>query len=77
MTTWQSYPPGLGKCPWCSGANGYVIHNSGVCPKVKAIEYHPNGSIKRVEFKTEQSVGFTSPTNLPHSDESTAQEATQ
>lgn len=32
-------------CEWCG-----VVH-SGVCPKVKAIEYHLNGGIKRVEFK--------------------------
>jgi hypothetical protein len=34
-----------GLCRWCSG------YHSGTCPKVKAIEYHPNGSVKRVEFK--------------------------
>ena len=31
-------------CPYCGN-----IHD-GVCPKVKAIEYHPNGTVKRVEF---------------------------
>lgn len=34
----------LNTCQWCG-----CIH-SGKCPQVKAIEYHPNGSIKRVEF---------------------------
>ena len=24
--------------------------HQGACPKVKAIEYHPNGTVKRVEF---------------------------
>jgi hypothetical protein len=31
-------------CQWCG-----MIHN-GTCPKVAAIEYHPNGAVKRVEF---------------------------
>lgn len=37
-------------CPWCSSAMQYVIH-SGVCPKIKSIEYHPNGSVRQVEFR--------------------------
>lgn len=32
-------------CRWCNG-----LH-TGTCPKVKAIEYHPNGAVKRVEFR--------------------------
>ncbi len=35
------------KCPYCDNT-----HN-GVCPSVKAFEYHPDGSLKRVEFKGE------------------------
>jgi len=31
-------------CPYCNG-----IHD-GVCPRIKSIEYYPNGVIKRVEF---------------------------
>jgi len=31
-------------CPYCG-----LIHGT-VCPRVKAIEYHPGGTIKRVEF---------------------------
>ena len=38
-----------GGCPYCSGPNSYVVHG-GKCPKVKAFEYHPNGTLKRVEF---------------------------
>lgn len=34
------------KCPYCG-----LIH-AFVCGMVKAMEYHPDGSIKRVEFKT-------------------------
>lgn len=36
-----------GKCKFC----GAIGAHPGVCPTVKAIEYHPDGSIKRVEFK--------------------------
>lgn len=35
------------KCAYC----GQPVHPA-VCPTVKAIEYHPDGSVKRVEFKT-------------------------
>lgn len=35
-------------CPYCG-----AVHERTVCHLVKAIEYHPNGSIKRVEFKEE------------------------
>lgn len=38
-----------GGCPYCSGPNQQVFHG-GACPRVKAIEYHPSGGIKRVEF---------------------------
>ena len=37
-------------CPWCSGNLSFVFHN-GICPKVASIEYYPDGSVKRVEFK--------------------------
>jgi len=44
-----------GYCPHCSqpSLGSYVFHG-GHCPKVKAVEYHPNGSVKRVEFHGEQ-----------------------
>lgn len=32
-------------CRWC----GYVQH-MGVCPRVKALDYYPDGTIKHVEF---------------------------
>lgn len=35
----------LPRCMWCHG------YHTGTCPKVRSIEYHPNGSIKRVEFR--------------------------
>lgn len=31
-------------CPYCSA------YHTAMCPKVKAIEYHPNGTVKRVEL---------------------------
>ena len=38
-------------CPWCSASeNGVNVFHTGPCPRIKAIEYHPNGTIKRVEF---------------------------
>ena len=36
-------------CPYCSSDNCLVYH-SGKCPKVKSIEYYPDGTIKKVEF---------------------------
>ena len=38
-----------GSCPYCSSDSVQVYHQ-GKCPKVKSIEYHPNGTIKKVEF---------------------------
>lgn len=32
------------KCPHCG-----LIHET-TCPRIRAIEYHPNGAVKRVEF---------------------------
>jgi hypothetical protein len=34
------------QCPWCK-----MIHDT-KCPLVKALEFHPDGSLKRVEFKS-------------------------
>lgn len=34
------------QCQWCGMSHGAL------CPMVKAIEYHPNGTMKRVEFKS-------------------------
>lgn len=36
-----------GGCPYC----GPYTHHQGICPKVEEIEYHPNGTIKKVKFK--------------------------
>lgn len=38
-------PPNPSPCQWCNQAH------SGVCPHVAAIEYFPNGKIRRVEFR--------------------------
>ena len=43
----------IGACGHCSGNGQWTIH-AGTCPKVKAIEYHPNGAIKRIEFKDDE-----------------------
>ena len=38
-----------GACPHCSGPHSAVFHG-GPCPRIKAVEYYPDGSIKRVEY---------------------------
>ena len=39
-----------GACSHCSGPWSWVVH-SGRCPEIKAIEYHPSGSVKRIEYR--------------------------
>ena len=43
-----------GGCPWCSNPSlgSYVIHG-GACPLVAEIEYHHDGTVKRVRFREE------------------------
>ncbi len=36
-------------CPWCSGEE-MAIYHAVACPRVTAIDYHPNGKVKRVEL---------------------------
>ncbi len=36
--------------PRCTHCGSFP--HQGVCPLIRAIEYHPDGSIKRVEYKT-------------------------
>lgn len=50
--------PGMSEpCGYCG------LHHSGVCSLVSAIEYHPNGMVKRVEFhRPTQVVSVESPT---------------
>ena len=36
-------------CAYCSSEYSKVYH-SGICPKIKSIEHHPNGTVKKVEF---------------------------
>jgi hypothetical protein len=44
-TTTVPKPP---VCPYC----GQYQHSSWAqCPRISAIEYHPNGTVKRVELK--------------------------
>lgn len=33
-------------CYWC----GLIHVGGGICPRVREIEYYPNGTVKRVEF---------------------------
>ena len=39
-------PSSEDRCPHC----GLLGHMGGPCPRIAAIEYHPDGSIKRVEY---------------------------
>ncbi len=43
-------------CPYCSSPGQWTIH-PGVCPKIRAKEYYPNGTLKRVEFHGEAEEG--------------------
>lgn len=45
----NGYMVSTGTCGFCSSATNYVFHQ-GRCPQIKAIEYHPDGTIKRIEF---------------------------
>ena len=38
-------------CPYCSNPPNYLAYHSGACPKVKSIEYYPDGTVKKIEFK--------------------------
>jgi hypothetical protein len=55
-----SYPFGLEQpCQYCSNGCQQIYHG-GKCPKVKSIEYHENGTVKKVEFFGDEKpkVGF-------------------
>lgn len=40
-------------CGWCSHPPDHMVYHYGPCPRMKVIEYHPNGRVKRVEFVRE------------------------
>lgn len=44
-----------GKCGHCGG------YHIGTCPRVKAVEYHPNGTVKRVEYHEPHPVHVQTP----------------
>lgn len=37
-------------CPYCSGKNSIVFHTDKP-PRLKSIEYHPNGQLKQINFE--------------------------
>ena len=43
----------MSECPYCSNDLTKVYH-TGMCPKVKSIEYYPNGKTKKIEFNENQ-----------------------
>lgn len=49
-------------CAWCGG-----LHPQTICPKVKAIDYYPDGTMKRVEFKVAADYGPPIPLGGQHS----------
>jgi hypothetical protein len=55
-------------CLYCG-----FMHN-GYCPRLAAIEYFPNGTVKRVEFHNQpsQRVAWNKPTEAPMMDIATA-----
>ena len=46
MTDESAHAPLHQPCEYC----GFIHILPGVCPRVKAFEYHSNGTLKRVEF---------------------------
>ena len=46
-----------GRCPHCNGAQHPVTQ----CHRVAAVEYHPDGSIKRVEYAQLGAIGIATP----------------
>jgi hypothetical protein len=46
-----------GHCPYCSTPWTFVYHE-GLCPKIKAKEFYPDGSLKRVEFHDGRMAGL-------------------
>ena len=47
----------VAKCSHC----GSVWPHPGICPSVKAIEYHPDGTVKRVEYRCAGDYGPVQP----------------
>ena len=39
-----------GRCPYCSTELRTIFH-LGPCPRIKSIEYFPDGRIKRIELR--------------------------
>lgn len=46
-----------GECPFCS-THSRTIYHAGTCPRVKRIEYYPDGTIKAVQFKDGSNVRY-------------------
>jgi hypothetical protein len=38
-------------CPHCSNGTSKVYHIGGKCPKVKSVEYYPDGRVKKIEYE--------------------------
>ncbi len=44
------------ECPWCSTETMKIFHTGYQCPRVKAVEYYPDGRVKRVEYRDGYSI---------------------
>lgn len=42
-------------CPHCN------YGHAGTCPRIKAIEYHPDGTVKRIEFHEPRPISMPMP----------------
>ncbi len=42
-----------GACPYCS-SEAVTVYHGGMCPKIKSITYHPNGTVIKAVFNETQ-----------------------
>jgi hypothetical protein len=49
----QSQERPMKECPYCSSDLTKIYH-MGQCPKIKSIEYYPDGKTRKIEFTEKQ-----------------------
>lgn len=53
--------------PYCQYCRAVASHTALNCPRVRAVEYHPDGILKRIEFHEEWAQDVYHPTPVdPH-----------
>lgn len=66
MTAGDWTPTAAAFCGYCGG------YHAGMCPRIKAIEWYPNGTVKLVELHSTLSTHSTdAPIIIRHNDQST------